>query len=280
MKRFYVSDLDGTLLDEQGKLSSRSLGILNELLLDGLVFTVASARSVTSMRPILQGLALRLPIIEFNGAFITDLVSGEHHVINAMPREVVESIFACMKLRCLEPFISSFDGSRDRVHYNDMHNWGMQNYLAQHLAQKDPRFGNASRLEDAFDEQVVCLTVIGEQAPLADLQAEIDALHGGSVETHLFDDLYFPGWPWLTVHDRRASKDQAIRRLASDHGLDAHEMIVFGDQVNDIGMFRAAHRGLAVANAIDLIKQTASQLIGHHSEHAVAHFIREDWLRR
>lgn len=276
MKRFYVSDLDGTLLDAQGQLSPQSLGILNELLCDGL-FTVASARSVASMRPLLQGLSLSLPVIEFNGAFITDLATGEHRVINAMSRQVVESIFARIKSHRLEPFISSFDGARDRVHYNEMPGWGMQNYLSRCLAQKDPRFGSASRLEDAFAEQVVCLTVIDEQAPLAALQVDIDSLHGDAIETHLCDDLYFPGWLWLTVHDRHATKDQAIRRLASDHGLDAHEMIVFGDQVNDAGMFREAHRGIAVSNAVDLIKQAASQIIGHHSEHAVAHFIREDW---
>ncbi|MEC5387525.1 HAD-IIB family hydrolase [Uliginosibacterium sp. H3] len=280
MKSFYVSDLDGTLLDGSGQLSSQSLNILNELLHDGLVFTVASARSVSSMRPILHGLSLNLPVIEFNGAFITDFTTGEHLSVNAMPREVVESICARMRLHGAEPFISSFDGVRDRVHYNEMRNLGMQNYLAQRLAQRDPRFGCPAKLEKAFAEQVVCLTLIGEYAPLAALQSEIEALHADAVETHLFDDLYFPGWPWLTVHDRRATKDQAIHRLAVDYGLESHERVVFGDQLNDVGMLKAAHRGIAVANAVDLVKRSASHVIGHHTEHAVAHFIREDWLRQ
>jgi 5-amino-6-(5-phospho-D-ribitylamino)uracil phosphatase len=280
MKSFYVSDLDGTLLDAEGKLSPQSLGILNELLDDGLIFTVASARSVASMRPLLQGLSLSLPVIEFNGAFITDLTSGKHQVVNAMARDVVEGIVAAIRRHGFEPFISSFDGTQDRVHYDQMRNAGMQNYLQQRLAQRDPRFAGPSRIENAFTEQVVCLTMIAELAPLEILQQEIVAAHGDAVETHLFDDLYFPGWPWLTVHDRRATKDQAIHRLARDYGLESHERVVFGDQLNDVGMFRVAHRGIAVANAVEQVRQHASQIIGHHSEHAVAHFIREDWSPR
>jgi hypothetical protein len=69
---FYVSDLDGTLLRSNATLSSYSKKILQQLLHEGLHFTVASARSVFSMWPILDGLRLSLPVIEFNGAFISD----------------------------------------------------------------------------------------------------------------------------------------------------------------------------------------------------------------
>ena len=81
-KVFYISDLDGTLLRSDASLSSYSKSCLNEMIADGLQFTVASARSVVSMRHILDGLEISLPIIEFNGAFISDLKTGYHEVIN------------------------------------------------------------------------------------------------------------------------------------------------------------------------------------------------------
>jgi len=278
MSRFYVSDLDGTLLNELGQLSAESRTLLTALLEDGLTFTVASARSVASIRPILHGLPLRLPVIEFNGAFITDLATGQHWNVNDMQREVVESVFSLIVRHRQSPFVSSFDGKQDRLYYRDIINPGMRNYLDQRISMRDPRLCSTTRLEDAFGEQVVSLTVIGEAAPLAALQSEILELHAESVETHFFEDLYFPGWPWLTVHDKRASKDQAIRLLATEHGLDSHELVVFGDQINDAGMFRTADRSIAVANAIADLKREASHVIGHHAEHAVARFIHQDWL--
>ena len=80
----YISDLDGTLLTKNAVLSDFSKNKLQELLEDGLLFTVASARSVVSMAVALHGLKLPLPIVEFNGAFISDLESGRHEIINSI----------------------------------------------------------------------------------------------------------------------------------------------------------------------------------------------------
>ncbi len=45
MKTLYISDLDGTLLDKNAKLSPRSAQIISELIQKGLLFSVATARS-------------------------------------------------------------------------------------------------------------------------------------------------------------------------------------------------------------------------------------------
>lgn len=78
MSHLYVSDLDGTLLSNNGTLSNNSRAALQQLLSDGVAFSVASARSVVSIKPILSGIRLSLPVIEFNGAFLSDLDSGRH----------------------------------------------------------------------------------------------------------------------------------------------------------------------------------------------------------
>ena len=86
-----------------------------------------------------------------------------------------------------------------------------------------------------------------------------------------------PGWPWLNVHDRRASKDQAIATLAQRYALHERELVVFGDQVNDLTMLKSAHHAVAMANASDDVKQAAHRIIGFHHEDAVVQFIRDDW---
>ena len=77
MTALYVSDLDGTLLTNAATLSDYSRSALRTLLAEGLKFSVASARSVASMRKILRGLTLELPIIGFNGALLSDLNTGK-----------------------------------------------------------------------------------------------------------------------------------------------------------------------------------------------------------
>jgi hydroxymethylpyrimidine pyrophosphatase-like HAD family hydrolase len=76
----YICDLDGTLLRSDGVLSDFAKDGLNELLSAGTRITVASSRATPAMRALLMGVNLRLPVIEFNGAFVSDLESGTNWV--------------------------------------------------------------------------------------------------------------------------------------------------------------------------------------------------------
>ena len=89
----YVSDLDGTLLRSDTSLSQYSKDTLNFLLDQGLLFTVASARSIATMRRLLAGLRLRLPVVEFNGAFVSDLASGRHYLVRELQRDILPGLW-------------------------------------------------------------------------------------------------------------------------------------------------------------------------------------------
>lgn len=66
-KSLYITDLDGTLLQNDGTLSAFSKSGLKQMLDHRLPITIASARSIASMKPILDGLTFHLPVISFNG---------------------------------------------------------------------------------------------------------------------------------------------------------------------------------------------------------------------
>lgn len=273
----YVSDLDGTLLDPQARLSDITRAGLTRLLDEGLVFTVASARHVVSIQKILHGLPLRLPVISSNGAYISDMVSGRHELVQAMEPSLAQALFALMRRHGFMPFVSTHGPKGDQLFYQSTHNEGQQHFVDQRLRNADPRLRPTERLQDQLGDPAVTFVLIDREAPLQALQAEIEALCGDTVETHLAEDLYLPGWPWLSVHDRRATKDQAIKILAQRYGLGEREVVVFGDHVNDVTMFRAAHRGIAVSNAIEAVKTAAHAVIGPHHEDSVMRFIEQDW---
>jgi 5-amino-6-(5-phospho-D-ribitylamino)uracil phosphatase len=278
--RFYVSDLDGTLLDPQARLSPTTRDGLMELLHEGLAFTVASARHVVSIARILEGLPIRLPVVSSNGAYISDLRSGRHELVNAMEPAMGQALFGLVRRHGLMPFIATHGPQGDQLFWQEVHNEGQQRFVTERQRNADPRLRQVDRLQDQLGDALVTLLVVDKAEPLAALQAEIHALFGDAVTTHLAEDLYMPGWPWLNVHDRSASKDQAIATLAQRYQLHNRELVVFGDQVNDLSMLRAAHHAVAVSNASDDVKQAAHRIIGAHHEDAVLHFIREDWRTR
>ena len=281
MSTLYVSDLDGTLLQNDASLSPFSESSLREMLVEGLLFTVASARSVVAIRQLLRGLPLSLPVIEFNGAFLSDLATGRHEITHALEPSIAASVYEQMTAQGQSPLIATFDGTEDRVHYGPTLNEGTRWHLNDRLKHRDPRWrGATDNLAAALGEQAVCLTAIAKKGVLDDLKAAICEAHPRSVETHLFEYQYFPGWYWLTVHDHRATKDQAIKTLTKSYGLGDSEIVVFGDQTNDLKMFAAADLAVAVGNAQPEVKACASLVIGTNEEDSVARFMRGHWDNR
>ncbi len=275
---FYVSDLDGTLLNDDAQVSTESRRILTALLADGLPFTVASARSVVSMRPLLAGLPLRLPVVNLNGAYISDLATGAHRVMNTIEAAVAEELFARVATAGHLPFVSTFDGARDRVYYADAGNEWAAWYVRDRVAAQDERLQRVDDLAATLAEHVVSLTVIDRWERIDDLAASIAETFAEQVVLDIYENRYSRGWHWVTVHDRRATKDQALQVLREQEGLTQHELVVFGDWTNDLGMFRLADRALATENALDEVKAAATAVIGPNTADSVARTIRDDWL--
>ncbi|MBR4223452.1 MAG: HAD family phosphatase, partial [Oscillospiraceae bacterium] len=77
MKTLYVSDLDGTLLRSDERISALSCEVINGLVEKGMLFSYATARSLITAKKVTKGLSARIPLIIYNGAFIVDNVTEE-----------------------------------------------------------------------------------------------------------------------------------------------------------------------------------------------------------
>jgi len=93
------------------------------------------------------------------------------------------------------------------------------------------------------------------------------------LELHLMENQYSPGWYWLTANDYRATKDQGIKIVLDRLGISPKELTVFGDNANDIKMFKLAGKAIAVNNATNELKNCASEIIGSNEEDSVVKFI-------
>jgi len=274
MPKLYVSDLDGTLLRSDATLSDFSRQTLARLLDGGLAFTVASARSVVAMQTLLAGLGIRLPVIELNGAMLSDLATARHQVVHAIEPALLADLYAFLRKRAHSAFLSCVDGHRDHLYYAETTNEGMAWYVKDRIAARDTRLRRVDALTACFGEAVVAVTLVERRETLEETRRAIAERFPGAVATNFFENGYSPGWFWLTLHDRRATKDQAVRELLELTGVAPSDLVVFGDHWNDITMFQIA---IAVANAADELKAHATELIGTNDDDAVAKYIATDW---
>ncbi|MEO0453670.1 MAG: HAD-IIB family hydrolase [Verrucomicrobiota bacterium] len=281
MSLLYVTDLDGTLLHSDGELSDWSHSRLRALLEDGIPLTVASARSAFSIQEKLRGLPIQLPIIECNGAFLTDLKSGRHIGVWPMASTTAYTIHDYFMEQSAVMFMTTTTGERDAVYYGDRRNGGLDWFIEDRLKVGDPRPRYAPDFIQALGEQVACITAVGSEAEMHAYERELDSIFGNELTMHVWDDPYAKDWWWLMIHDRQACKGQAMKRLIQHvQGKEAPEQaraVVFGDQVNDLGLFEHATERIAVENACPELKEIATEVIAHHDQDPVVNYLEKSW---
>ena len=277
--QIFVSDLDGTLLRNDGKLSDYSRDKLNELLDAGVHFTVASARAWSEITPVLGDLPLTLPVIAVNGAYITDYASGEHLVINALEDAFARQIYQHILDHGLEPFVVAHDGERDRLYWQELRSPQMQWYHDILILEGDVRLSQIDALETSLDQTVIAFAVMGDEKPIKRLSALLDQRYPGRMENFLFQNPYSPGHWWLTIHDEKTCKSKGIRKVVEMTGHDFKNLTVFGDHNNDIKMFQLAGTAVAVANAEPQTKEAADIVIDANEDDAVVNYIMNETSR-
>lgn len=281
MKRLYISDLDQTLYDKNGNLTPSSKTKIKRIVDYGINFTIASARSIRSIQPQFKGIRLSLPIIEFNGAFISDLTTGERHCSNTIDNSIVTEILSLGNKRGLDPFLSTIkNGTLDKLYFPQLgRNPGSDWYINDRVRCNDPRIQKQKFKEAVLhEEQVVCLTFIDGSDRLTDFHNFLTSQYSkrDMLRTHFTENSYSPEWFWLTVHDVQSQKHVAIRTLMQLYNLSDAELVVFGDNINDVEMFQIANRCYAVENALNELKSIATGVIGHHADEPVLDFIMHE----
>lgn len=73
----------------------------------------------------------------------------------------------------------------------------------------------------------------------------------------------------------KATKSNAILQLKGLYECD--RVVSFGDGVNDIPMFKISDECYAVANAVDQLKEIATDVIASNDEDGVARWLSENF---
>lgn len=122
------------------------------------------------------------------------------------------------------------------------------------------------------------MNVIGEYERIKGLARQLEEELAGRLENFFFENSYSPGWWWLTIHDERACKAKAIKAIVEYAGFSLDDLVVFGDNLNDVNMFKEARHSVAVANASEEIKSLATEIIGSNENDSVVKYIAERTL--
>jgi Cof subfamily protein (haloacid dehalogenase superfamily) len=225
-----ISDVDGTLVDRQKRLTPATIDAVERLRAAGLGFTIISARPRSGMLPIADALELDVPMGAFNGGtvFRRDGTLLSQHRIDS---DIVEAMFALVGDAAVDRWVFAEDrwyASTDQgVHVEHERVASDQDPVV--TADFTPLYDRADKLTFVSDDPAL----------LGELHDRACAAFGDRATIAQSQTYY------LDVTALAANKGDGIARLAEAMHTPLAAVAVIGDQYNDLPMFKRA--GLAIA---------------------------------
>lgn len=276
MKTLYVSDLDGTLLDDASQVSRRSSRIISGLSAAGALITVATARTPATVQPLLKDTAMALPAITMTGAALWDRTREAFADVRLMqPDDVATALETCAR-GGIYPFVYTLgdNGRLEVFHGGACLNYAEEAFYEQRRNLPLKHF----HLRTPMPAEALSRTIL---LCSLDRMAQTDAAASCLRDTtectvQSYPDIALADTGILEVFAPGVSKAEAIRRMRRDTG--AERVVAFGDNLNDLPMLAEADVAVAVANALPEVRDAADIIIGPNTADAVARFIEADFL--
>lgn len=280
-RTLYVSDLDGTLLDPSSKVSAESATILNSLVAKGAMFTVATARTSATVQPLLADVTPAvtpegrdIPAIVMTGAAYWNRHLQRYDYIRLMSPIDTKTILKEFAAAGINPFNYCL-GEHEMLNvYHAAEMTGREDAFYQerrHLALKRFHPGQTPKAYEA----TVLFFAIGDPARMEKICKTINRKTKCSAAW--YRDIFNPEVALMDVYASGCSKATAVKDVATELGAD--RIVVFGDNLNDLPMMKAADLSVAAGNALPEVKAQADIVIGPNTLPSVAEFIREDFTR-
>ena len=273
-RTLYVSDLDGTLLNEDSVLSVGTVAMLNRIIEEcGGLFTVATARTPATVVPLMQEVHANLPFIVIGGSAMWNPVTGAYEHTHGIDDETINAVADVFDRHGLYPFIYRRHGSSLLyTHHCGPMSAQEEQFVAarQHLPLKR-FFLDDCDYRHSTDEALL-IFAMNKYAVLKALATDLQAVSTCSVM--LYHDIFDESEGYLEIFTAGTSKANAIRDLARQVG--AERIVVFGDNRNDIAMLQAADHSVAVGNAFPEVKAAASEVIGPNTADSVPRWILKE----
>lgn len=271
----YISDLDGTLLNRDSVVSPHSIEKINALLQKGMLFTVATARTPATVVPLLQQLNLNIPAILMNGAVLYDIQQRRYIRSNGFTDNSALRYISLLEMRELVPFVYRIAHNKLQVFHKPLANDMQREFKRQRENTPYKDFILTTDYQkELLDNPPLFLLVIDHFDKLQTAAAEIS--RAGKCSIFCYRDIIDPEYGNLEIYPKGVSKAATAQEIITR--LNPWEVVVFGDNLNDLPLFRVADRRYAPENAIDEIKQQATAIIADNDHDGVARFLCDDYL--
>ncbi len=254
-----VSDMDGTLLNFQKKITPENLRAIEKFRSMGGKFTVATGRTIQSFEPYIKDLHIDMPVILYNGAMIYDYNSGKILCQIHLPeksKEIAVEIMNSVENLGGEVLKSDSAYVFENNEYEDLHT---------KMCGVDVKF---CRLENMSPQGWLKVLFASSPENIQKLVDFIAEKRYNEVSFVKSSDIF------CEMLEPSSTKGSALKMYRQLDGMRNMKFISIGDYNNDIEMIQEADFGAVPSNAQPEVKKSAGIILKNScDENAVAELI-------
>ena len=249
-------DLDGTLLNDKQEVSTKTKEALQRASKMGIKIVPCSGRPFPGIKEYLDELDLKDPnqyVVAFNGAL----------VLNSEGRPIVEELLDYNDFIFFEKIAQQLKANfhievRDKFitidHFINYY-LSRESWLTRMPIKEDIKFTKAMFSGSAAEMRKIYRKLPKEVIEKYNVSTSDETL--------------------IEINSKKASKGNALRELAKKLNIKKDEVMIFGDQKNDISMFDIADfYKVAMGNAVSEIKERANYVTKTNNEDGIAYALR------
>ena len=254
--RAIATDLDGTLLRSDRTVSERTRDAIDAAEDVGWSVVIATGRPPRWIPPIIDQLGERGLIVCANGASVFDPARGELVERNDLAPDVVQGLVDDLQLAFPDAILGveqGFDFGVDRA----FERTGLSLHFADEV--------RIAPIRSFLDEPVTKLIVRLPRPAPPGTAAAVQAVAGDrALVTHSTDESF------LEVSRPDVHKASTVERVLMGSGVEAEDVVAFGDMPNDLELIEWAGWGVAMGNGHPDLHASADEVTATNDDDGVA----------
>jgi Cof subfamily protein (haloacid dehalogenase superfamily) len=273
MIRLLSLDIDGTLLDSDGRVPPANRDAIQRAIDAGVEVALATGRRFDFARPIFEALPRPLTLILSNGALVKD-PQGDTRMRHLLPRDTARHVLG----RTLDHRASAalvFDRPRARQIVYERIEWEHPRH-APFFAINRPFLAEQRPLEDALSEDPIQVMFTGR---CAEMRTLFDDLNAAAVSPEnpgfsvALTEYLHRDFSLVDVVREGCSKGSTLGAWAEAQGYTPAEVMAVGDNLNDLQMLEFAGRPVVMGNGLEELKARGWAVTATNDEAGVARAI-------
>ncbi|WP_051208730.1 HAD family hydrolase [Propionicicella superfundia] len=265
MIRLVATDLDGTLLRSDKTISVETYRIVHALVDSGVLFVPASGRQFYSMTRILRQLDFAGTLISANGANAVTLPDETVRFSVELQVEPMRELVGRLKQQVPTLKVAAV---RD-IGRTLLGEYGYVDLMRPGDHDRGDQGVPEASLAEVLSEPSVKVVARAPGWTIPDLYELARSFEVPGV------NVTDAGAPFIEILGEGVTKQSGLQRLCDLEGIDASEVMAFGDWINDIEMLRWAGTGVAVANAHPDALAAADAITASNDADGVAQVLAE-----